>query len=159
MSAGVGLPIAFMVIGFGTAAVIVAARRLRGTRPNHSRTKQTPRRVVMSRAAAFLLVGLVVSVANVNAFPHVPRRSWGAWVLIALVGWLPLVGGFFLLLRLIRKRIGATEFDRMVSTARAVRPVLPPGTAALKIAYVSLVIMIVIVSTIAFQLGMDHIVF
>lgn len=155
MSAGVGLPIAFVAVGLGTAAVIAAARRLRRT---GDRPKQTSRSIMISRAAAVLMVGLVVSVANVNAFPDAPRRSLVAWMVVALVGWLPLVGGWLLLLRYIRQRIGPTEFERMVNTSRVTRPVLP-GTRTLKIGFVIAVVVIVSVSTVAFQFGVDHVVF
>lgn len=156
MSAGVGLPIAFVAVGLGTAGVIAAARRLRGTR---DRREQTSRSVLISRVAAVLIVGVVVSVANLNAFPDVPRRSLVAWVLVALVGWLPLVGGWFLLLQYIRQRIGPTAFERMVNTSRVTRPVLPPGTRTLKIGFVIALVGIVSVSTVAFQFGVDHVVF
>jgi hypothetical protein len=158
VSAGVGQPIAFVAVGLGTAAVIAAARGLRGPRRTRDRPEQTSRSVLISRAAAVLIVGLVVSVANLNAFPDVPRRSLVAWVVVALVGWLPLVGGWFLLLRYIRQRIGPTEFERMVNTSRVTRSVLP-GTRTLKIGFVIALVVVVSVSTVAFQFGVDHVVF
>jgi hypothetical protein len=153
--------LAFTTVAVGGAAIIALVRRVRGPRTTHDGIQQAtrPRSVVISRVAAVLLVGLVASIANVNSFPNAPERSFAAWVLIALLALLPLVGGFFLLLQYIRQRIGPTEFDRMVSTARVVRPVLPPGPTALKIAFVMTLIVIVVVSTIAFRFGMDHVVF
>ena len=112
LPAGVGLPMAFVVVGLGGAGVIALVRRVRGS-PTRDAMQQTTRarRAQISRVVAVLLVGLIVSVANVNAFPGEAERSFAAWVLVALLSLLPFAGGLFLLLRYIRQRIGATEFE------------------------------------------------
>jgi hypothetical protein len=159
VSAGVGLPIAFVAVGLAFGAVIGAAGRLRGSLGKPGGRSQTPRRIVISRAIAILIVGSVVALANVNAFPGVPARSLVAWVVIVLIGCLPLIGAWWLLLQYVRQRVGPSEFQRMVDTARPTRPVLPPGTRTVKIVFVVGLITIVSGSALAFQFALDHVVF
>lgn len=160
MSAGVGLPLAFTTVALVGSGIFVLVRRIRDSGATRGGDEQTTRARsdVISRVAAVVAVGLVVTLANLNSFPGVAQRSFASWLMVSLLSLLPLLGGIYLLLQYVRRRIGSAEFNRLATTASVSRPVLPGG-AGLRIVFVFTLIMIVVVATVAFRFGLDHVVF
>jgi hypothetical protein len=156
VSAGLGLPLGFVIVALGAAIVIATLRRIRHRDERRLRPQQG--RTILQRSAAVLLAGLALSIANVNALPDAAPRSLAAWTVVALSTSVPLVGGVVALLAYVRLRIGEQAFAEMASSSRVLRPGLP-GSRLLKLAFLASIVVIVIVSVATFVLAIDHITF